>query len=169
VRWSKLRSLIREGFAQSIRGRIDIHSTRYGNCSCGHAWVTLDGDVIANFCTLAHYIAQGMESASAKVGTTPAHQFAEFGELSRQDAYEACWEFVHTLSIDAALADPDPLVQTLAVLDARVGKRRLARLAGEDFHRLAAVLLGVRKEAEGLDRPKVVPFRAGEPAPARAS
>jgi hypothetical protein len=162
MRWSKLRSLVREGFAASIRHRVDIQSTRYGACSCGHAWITLDGEVIANFCTRAHFIAQGMEPRSAKAGTTARHQFAEFGELSRQDAYEACWAFVHTLSIEQALADPDPLVQTLAVLDTRLGKRRLARLAGEDFHRLAAVLLGVRREAEGLERPKVVPLRAAE-------
>ena len=160
MRWSKLRSLVTEGFADSIRSRVDIQSTRYGNCSCGHAWITLDGEVIANFCTRAHSIAQGMEATSAKVATTPRHQFAKFGELSRQDAYEACWDFVHNLPIAAALTDVDPLVQTLAVLDRRVGKRRLAQLNSSHYHPLAAVLLGVRREAEGLDPPKVVPLAA---------
>lgn len=165
MRWSKLRSLVREGFADSVRSRIDIQSTRYGNCSCGHAWITLDGEVIANFCTRAHYIAQGMEARSPKVGTTPRHQFTEFGELSRQDAYQACWDFVHSLPIEAALADSDPLIQTLAVLDRRVGKRRLAELDVTRFHRLAAVLLGVRREAEGLQRSKVVPIATDMAAP----
>jgi hypothetical protein len=160
MRWSKLRSLVKEGFAESVARRIDIQSTRYGNCSCGQAWITLDGEVIANFCTRAHYIAQGLEPASAKAGTTPRHHFSEFGELSRQDAYQACWAFVHDLSITAALADPNPLVQSLAVIDKRMGKRRLALLQAENFHRLAAVLLGVRRGAEGLERPKVVPFAA---------
>lgn len=149
---------MRDGFAESLRDRVDIQSTRYGSCSCGHAWLTLDGEVIANFCTRAHYIAQAMEPSSAKIGTTARHQFAEFGELSRQDAYKACWEFVHSLSIEAALADPDPLVQSLAVLDKRVGKRRLAQLEPPRFHRLAQVLLKVRNEAEGLLRSTVVPI-----------
>ena len=158
MRWSKLRSLVKEGFAQSVARRIDLNSTRYGNCTCGHAWITLDGEVIANFCTRAHYNAQFLDSACR-----PRHQFADYGELSRQDAYRACWEFVHSLTIEAALADPDALVQTLAVLDRRLGRRRLAQLDSGLLHPLAAVLLRVRKEAEGLERPKVVPLAAAIP------
>src|SRR5829696_7133941 len=104
MRWSKLRSLVKESLADSLRSRVDIQSTRYGNCSCGHAWITLDGEVLANFCTRANYLAQ---AGSAKAGTVPRHQFTEYGELSRQDAYRACWELVHSLTIEAALADPD--------------------------------------------------------------
>ena len=158
MRWSKLRSLVKDGFAQSIARRVDINSTRYGNCTCGHAWITLDGEVIANFCTLAHYNAQFLDSAYR-----PRHQFADYGELSRQDAYRACWEFVHSLTIEAALADPDPLVQSLAVLDRRLGRRRLTQLDASLFHPLAAVLLRVRREAEGLEAPKVVPLVAAIP------
>lgn len=160
MRWSKLRALVKERFAPSIAARVDIQSTRYGNCGCGHAWVTLDGEVVADFCTRAHFIAHGMEGPSKKVGTTPPHQFTVFGELSRQDAYSACWDFVHALTVEQALADSDPLVQSLAVLDSRVGKRRLRLLEAARFHRLAAMLLELRKEAEGLAPPKVVPLRA---------
>jgi hypothetical protein len=159
MRWSKLRSLVKEGFADSIASRIDIQSTRYGACTCGHAWITLDDEVIANFCTRAHYNAQFLDASYR-----PRHQFADYGELSRQDAYRACWEFVHSLPIESALTDPDPLVQSLAVLDRRLGKRRLAGLDSNGFHPLAAVLLGVRREAEGLQRPKVVAFTAPAPA-----
>jgi hypothetical protein len=160
MRWSKLRSLVRDRFADSIRARLDIQSTRYGACSCGHAWITLDGEVIANFCTRANSITQGFESQSDKVGTTPPHQFVQWGELSRQDAYRSCWDFVHALSIEQAIADADPLIQSLAVVDARLGKRRLMELDEGCLHRMAAVLLGVRREAEGLQRPMVVALRA---------
>ncbi len=51
MQWSKLRSLIVERFAEPLQKRLDIHGAAYGNCSCGHAWLTLDGEVIANFCT----------------------------------------------------------------------------------------------------------------------
>jgi len=73
-----------------------------------------------------------------------------YGELSRQDAYAACWTFVHDLSIEQALADSDPLVQTLAVLDSRLGKRRLSEFDATNMHPLAKKMLLVRLEAEGL-------------------
>ena len=44
-------------------------------------------------------------------------QFMEYGEMSRQNAYEACWEYVHELKINEALESDDPLIQTLAVID----------------------------------------------------
>jgi hypothetical protein len=160
MRWSKLRFLVRDRFAESVRPRLDIQSTRYGNCSCGHAWITLDGDVIANFCTRAKAIANAWEPASEKLGTTAPHQFISWGELSRQDAYRSCWDFVHELSIERALADPDPLIQSLAVVDHRLGKRRLLQVEAHSLHRLAAVLLGVRREAEGLQPAKVVPLHS---------
>ncbi len=74
-----------------------------------------------------------------------------YGELSRQDAYAACWAFVHELSIEEALADADPLVQALSVLDARLGKHRLQSLDWQALHPLAQALLRVRLEAEHLE------------------
>ena len=74
----------------------------------------------------------------------------EYGELSRQDAYQACWEFVHELSIEEALESDDPLIQTLAVLDKRLGKRRLKSLKDEGFHPLSKRVLEVRKLNEGI-------------------
>lgn len=75
-----------------------------------------------------------------------AHQFAAYGEFSRQDAYRACWAFVHDLDLEAALADNDPLVQTLAVVDRRLGKRRQSTLDRNSLHPLAAKLLELRLE-----------------------
>ncbi|NWK97955.1 hypothetical protein DM806_20290 [Sphingobium lactosutens] len=149
MRWSGLRSLVLERFAPELRGRLDIHSTRYGNCSCGHAWMTFDGEVIANFCTRANYIADGHETGSPRRNPMYRHQFADFGELSRQDAYHACWDFVHALSIEQAMQDEDPLIQSLAMADGRIGKRRLAQIDASKLHRLAAHILDTRRKAQG--------------------
>lgn len=145
MRWSKLRSLIKERFAEELNGRLDIQSTAYGNCSCGHAWLTFDKAVIANFCTRAAYIAQGYEKTTSPISGAYKHHFTEFGELSRQDAYKSCWAFLHELSIDQALADGDPLIQCLAVADARVGRRKLAKLDAGHLHPLASAILHFRK------------------------
>ncbi len=167
MRWSKLKSLVEERFASSVKNRMAVNSTAYGNCSCGHAWVTLDKEVIANFCTRAFYNRSLQDWGKMRyekkrwVGDVPVPEYVsekqskkygemEYGELSRQDAYQACWEFVHELSIEEALESDDPLIQTLAVLDKRLGKRRLKGLKDEGFHPLSKRVLEVRKLNEGI-------------------
>lgn len=152
MRWSGLRAAVIERFAPELQKRLDIHSAAYGNCSCGHAWLTFDGNVIANFCTRAHSIANGWEPSSGQVNPMYRRQYSDFGELSRQDAYRACWEFVHDLSIERALSDGDPLIQSLAVADGRIGKRRLAQLEAATLHRLAAHILELRRGILGIER-----------------
>lgn len=77
-----------------------------------------------------------------------AGQFVEYGEMSRQDVYEACWEFVHHMSFDDAMRSDDPLIQSLMVLDKRLGKRRIDHVDATKLHPLANKLLEVRKSAE---------------------
>ena len=129
-----------------MKKRVSINSTRYGNCTCGRAWLTLDGKEIANFCTRAYYNAKlkHVDTATRKTDAT----LVNYGELSRQNAYESCWAFVHDLSIDEALRDSDPLVQALAVLDARLGKRRFSQIEAEHLHPLSRKLFQTRLEAE---------------------
>ena len=146
MRWSKLRKLVTERFAPSLRDRLDIHSAAYGACTCGHAWLTYDGEVIANFCTRAYWVAQGRETGAPAPNPMYRRQLTAFGELSRQDAYQSCWSFVHELAIEDALAHDDVLVRALAVADERVGQRRLARIDTQDEAPLVAAVLALRRE-----------------------
>lgn len=166
MRWSKLKKLVEERFSPNIKNRVSIYSTVYGNCSCGHAWLTLDKNVVANFCTRAFYNRAMQERGSIRyensrwVGDAAIPEYVkdsqnikygemEYGELSRQNAYQSCWEFVHELSICDALGSKDPLIQTLSVLDSRIGKRRLKSLETENFHPLAEKMLKIRQQVEG--------------------
>jgi hypothetical protein len=162
MRWTKLKSLVESRISPVLRKRVAIHSAAYGNCSCGHAWLTLDGEVIANFCTRAFWNrASGnfQRKNDRWVTDSPVPSFVrqaqkkkygemEYGELSRQDVFKSCWEFVHTLSIDEAFSSEDPLIQSLAVLDKRAGKARLRSLNKSRLHPLAGRLLSVRLDAE---------------------
>lgn len=154
MRWSKLKQLVEQNFAAGIRERIALHSAAYGACSCGHAWITLDGDVVANFCTRAHFNRFRYGNRNDDAGVTREQekryetQFVEYGEMSRQDVYEACWAFVHELPFDDALASDDPLIQTLAMLDRRLGKQRYAQVAQREMHPLARRLFEARMESE---------------------
>ena len=160
MRWSKLKNLVEERFAPSMKKRVSIKGTRYGNCTCGRAWLTLDGKEIANFCTRAYYNAElgHVDPASRKTDV----MLVNYGELSRQDAYESCWAFIHDLSIEEALKESDPLVQALAVLDARLGKRRFSEIHHEHMHPLARKLLEVRIEAEKVDKGLTTKKSTGE-------
>jgi len=164
MRWSKLKYLVEEQFADSIKVRVSINSTAYGNCSCGHAWITLDKEIVANFCTMAFWNrANGYlyrkDNRWVSDSPIPEHILEvqkksygemEYGELSRQDAYQSCWEFVHELTIDKSIASDDPLIQSLAMLDKRLGKRKLKALDDSNLHPLAKKLYSVRLESEGM-------------------
>lgn len=136
MRWSKLRKLVEERFCDEVKGRVAINSTAYGNCTCGHAWVTLDGVVVANFCTRAYWN-EIAGNADEKTKDKYRDQFVVYGERSRQDFYESCWDYVHKISIDDALMETDPVIQAFAVIDRRVGKRRLAKVDQDKLHPLA--------------------------------
>ncbi len=154
MRWSKLKHRVEANFAESIGERVSIHSAAYGACSCGHAWLALDGEVIANFCTRAYYNRFQYSDKERDRGVTPEQtkrhkdQFVDYGEISRQDVYEACWAFVHELSFDDALGSDDPLIQSLAVLDRRLGKRRYTQVKDSALHPLARKLFETRMACE---------------------
>jgi len=164
MKWSKLKSLVEERFSPSLNGRVAIYSTRYGNCTCGRAWITLDKEIIANFCTRAFWNrANGdyyrKDNRWVTDSPVPDHVLeaqkksygeVEYGELSRQDAYQSCWDFIHELTIEASIDSEDPLIQSLAILDKRLGKRRLQTLIDVNLHPLAKKLLFIRLESEGL-------------------
>lgn len=156
MKWSKLKQLVEQRVTSALQNRFAINSTAYGACTCGHLWITIDKEVVANFCTRAFWNSNPSFSHEKKkyvVGSIPAgvghkydKQLVDYGELSRQDAYESCWEFVHKLSIEEALNSEDPLIQTLAVIDSRVGKRRLDKIDPETIHPLARKLLLMRMD-----------------------
>ena len=162
MRWSKLKRLVEDGFAQSLAKRLTINSTAYGACSCGHACLSLDGKIIANFCTRAYWNRE-MDILPERANKMYADQYAAYGEMSRQGAYEACWEFVHDITIEDALNDKDPLIQTLAIVDKRMGKRRLSQMDASSLHPLAQKLLAERIRAEGIR----AHTKSHEPIPAR--
>jgi hypothetical protein len=137
MRWSKLRKLVESRFADEVRGRVAINSAAYGRCSCGHAWVTLDGEVIANFCTRAYLNQVYGGGGTDKTKKKYRDQFVVYGEGSRQDFYQSCWDYIHKLSIDEALVETDPIIQAFAVIDRRVGKSRLAKIEPDKLHPLA--------------------------------
>jgi hypothetical protein len=154
MRWSKLKQLIENNFTESVKPHVSIHSAAYGNCSCGHAWLTYKGEVIANFCTRAYYNRYQMGDKTRENLLTEKqikkyeNQYVEYGEMHREDIYDACWSYVHDLSFEDAIKSDNPLIQSLMVLDKRLGKRRINGIDVSKLHPLANKLLEIRKTSE---------------------
>jgi len=155
MKWSKLKQLIESRICDSLKKRIAIHSTAYGNCSCGHAWLTLDKEVIANFCTRAFWnTSPNYDETDKKFKAgqpTPEqekkrkHLYTSYGELSRQDIYSSCWKYIHDYSIDESLKSDELIIKSLAVIDSRVGKKKvLAIQKEENLHPLLEKLIEER-------------------------
>lgn len=157
MKWSKLKKLVEDSFAGSVRGRVQIYSTHY-QCSCGRGWITVDGEELVDLSTMLTdliYRCFYHEATRTDCVTHPAvpdearkpGNLVEPGEFSRFDLHEACWEYIHS-SVNDSLKSNNPLIISLAVLNAKVGKGRLKRLAGQKLHPLTRALLEVRLKAE---------------------
>jgi DNA-binding transcriptional ArsR family regulator len=159
VRWSQLKSQLTDLIAPPLRDRIALHQARYRYTreEVGRVWLTIDGREIASFDT-STYERRKRELAQAlarEVSTVAADALAreELREAGQYGDAQAIAEIERYLgvSIDDALQSSSPLTRALAVIDRRVGKRRLASLAANQIeHPLVRQLLRVRLDAEGL-------------------
>lgn len=60
MRWTKVRKLVEDSFADSVKDRVTVRTTQYRNgrafaCDCGHGWLTIDGESITHFHTHLSY------------------------------------------------------------------------------------------------------------------
>ncbi|MBK9333358.1 MAG: hypothetical protein IPM96_13350 [Ignavibacteria bacterium] len=73
----------------------------------------------------------------------------EKGEFFRADFLDVCWEFI-SMNIDEALKSDNPVIRSFAMLDRRLGKRRLKLIDRENLHPLVSKCLNFRLECEGI-------------------
>jgi hypothetical protein len=161
MRWSKVRKLVEESFADSVRGRVTVHGTTYSSytaCTCGRGWIAVDGQDVADMQSLLQWPTyQGQGRATNEWGhpvIEPSERhvgcLVEPGEFTRAQLFEACFQYIHSNPHESLRSD-NPLIRSLAVLNARVGKNRLRSLSeAHDLHPLTRFLLEFRMECEGM-------------------
>ena len=162
--WSGIRKTLEEEYlAHSLRGRVCYFCTTYKKCPDreGRAAILVDGKEIlkGNFYNihwkwdmLPHDRAISPWNAFMK----PNAMTLEEGIFDQRTFYAAFDEF-YNQSIEKSMASENLLVRIFAVLDRRVGKRRLHTL-WENLSREESVLRDfyfLRLEAEGMDPGKV--------------
>jgi len=149
MKWSKLRVQLKTQWHDSLKERIDFHITRYtkGSHFMARAWITLDGEEIANFSLPEHYSKYGWNTPDLNERVHAEDRsngsFVEDGEFSNDEFTDACWAFL-SMNIDDAIASQNPIIQALAMLDKRVGKRRLKILKVQETHPLVQKIIELR-------------------------
>lgn len=157
MRWSKVKKLVENSFAESVKGRVKVYSTHY-QCSCGRGWITVDGEELVDFSTMLSGSVYGYiyhettnticaKHSAVKDEDRTEGNLIEDGEFSRFDLHNACWDYLHQ-SIKDPLESENPLIKSLAVLNAKVGKGRLVKIAEQNLHPLTRALLDFRLKAE---------------------
>jgi hypothetical protein len=169
MQWSKLKSSVEARFAPSLSGRVTIHQARYRYTQeeVGRVWIAVDGRDIASFATGAAWRRVSAETerlmderdhwgSSERYGEAMSEAEATVRRAGVYDDGGALMELEQSLSlsIKESLTSDSPLLRALAILDARVGKRRLLALASApDPHPLVRLLLTLRCEAESIQIP----------------
>jgi hypothetical protein len=164
MRWTKVRKLIREGFADSVRDRVDVRVTNADprgtpwQDTCKEGSISVDGTVVAHIdphrlrkLTLSLPVTETRTGdrrvvliVEPRTGqkVPPGAVVGEF-----LDFPQACWEYLHS-NLNESLRSSDPFISSLAVLNAKVGRQRLQRMAARDLHPLTRAILDFRIEAE---------------------
>jgi hypothetical protein len=186
--WSRLKKQVESRFAASMVGRVELRATSYRHTHDGEGrgWITLDKEEIHNFCTLSFWIEQG----TLLQGIRAANNATDFRDPAQRAEYHHAYEQVDeilevrgvrskewfenslkeylSMTLEESLASKNFLHRALAVIDKRLGKRRLKTLelsSGE--HALVRRFLEFRRAAEFPARVEgdVQPLEAKVPLP----
>lgn len=159
--WSGIRKKLEtEYLAQSLRGHIQYYATSYRKSHDheGRAAIRYDGKEIIKGCYWNQWMKADQFPKDEKYNRRIAEEMAymddtalKLGVFDQRCFYRAFEEFDNQ-SIEASLTSTDLIVRIFAVLDGRVGKRRLAFIK-ETMTSEDAVLkefYAIRAKAEGL-------------------
>jgi hypothetical protein len=171
MRWSKLKQRIEQGFADSVRGRIEIWNTRYraAHDDEGEAWITVDKARVHSMGSLTYLVASYEKSSQLQ----RERDCLDYRDDGKRAAYLACadeaeqdlasegviplWTFNKSLfdylnmSIDDVLRSDQTVLRALGMLDKRLGKRRLRQMDVSSEPELVQRFFQLRCVFEGIE------------------
>lgn len=140
--WKYLNGQLTDSLCEGLRGRVTYFLTRYHEVhnAYGRAAIRLDGKEIAEFMWINMYIEEG-ECGKLWEKNAPKEEFrkmrrglAEKGILSEGDFLLAATDFLQ-MPIADALDSENYIIKIFAIMDKRVGKRTLQRLANSEEYK----------------------------------
>ena len=163
IRWSEIRyKLEKEYLAESLRGHIRYFATSYNKCPdhYGCASILLDGREIIEGSYYGHWKNyhllpedENFELRIRRLGEFPIMDDVslQFGQFDQRCFYKAFYEFDNQ-SIEKSLFSENAIVRVFAILDRRIGKRRL-RIMKDTIHNEGEVFrtfFEIRAISEGI-------------------
>ena len=164
--WSKIKKNIENKFSEKINKKIQIYITSYGTAYdisdiFNRGWITVDGKEVVNFSTPDSFYLNGNDyhnatpticSVSKKIKYIERNPntLSEKREFSKYDLSHCCYAYLD-LNIEEALNHKSPIINMLAVLDKRLGKRRLIKLNEIEQHPLVRYFLNLRLKSEKIE------------------
>ena len=161
--WSKQKQILKNNLCESLRNRVDFNIVKYrkSHDSLGRAVITLDKEEI---CSMATIVLE-MEQCKLVGFRLDDESFEEYlerdeegynivnenGFFSEFDFYEAVNIYLNA-SIEDAIKSENILVRALAMLDKRLGKRRLKNIYEniEKENDLVKKFYNIRVESENM-------------------
>jgi len=165
MQWSKLRRNIEAFLADSVQGRVGLHTTRYRTMHDhdGRAWITLDGKEIINMVHIWKWLYEVKKRAAAMAGEADLRKWQNYEQYKHKAEKELENESFFTqshlggamheyqsLSIDQILKSDNPVIRAIGMLDRRTGIRRLKNIDVVSEHPLVQVTYIFRCEAESI-------------------
>ncbi len=159
--WSGMRKkLEREYLAESLRGHIQYYATSYRKSHDheGRAAIRYDGKEIIKGCYWNNWMKAGLFPRDEKYERRMAMENAymddvalKLGVFDQRCFYRAFEEFEHQ-SIEESLVSNNLIIRIFAILDRRIGKRRLLLMQEtiNDEPEIFQEFFAIRAKAEGL-------------------
>jgi hypothetical protein len=164
MRWSKLRKQIKDNIVTELRDRIDVHTTRYRDShdEVSEAWITVDKKKV---CTAGYYrwmneapsefdgtedgwIATGTHADfTSAISSNPLVLRLQQLEIHHNSHLTgSLFNYLNT-SVEASLISTNPFYKAFAIVDRRIGKRRVNLLeVADDEHSLVRLFYALRIE-----------------------
>ena len=159
--WSGMRKkLEREYLVESLRGHIQYYATSYRKSHDheGRAAIRYDGKEIIKVCYWNNWMKAGLFPRDEKYERRMAMENAymddvalKLGVFDQRCFYRAFEEFEHQ-SIEESLVSNNLIIRIFAILDRRIGKRRLLLMQEtiNDEPEIFQEFFAIRAKAEGL-------------------
>lgn len=159
--WSNMRNKLEHNYlAKSLQGRIQYYATSYSKSDDheGRAAIRFDGKEIISGCYWSNWTKAHLFPKDEKYQSRMSKEFAyiddtalNLGVFDQRCFYNAFHEFDNQ-SIEESLKSQDLIVRIFAILDRRVGKRRLLAMKAEigKEPEMFQLFYTIRMEAEKL-------------------
>ena len=160
MQWSKLKRRVEAFFSPVLDGRVELRATRYHGApdKLGRGYITVDGNEVWNMCSFQfmmheHHATESIADATGlprfKAQRLAQQQLETDGVLAQWDFYRALESYCNE-PFEDILASSNVLTRSLAMLDHRLGKRRLSSIERSAEHPMVQYFHALRCEAEKL-------------------